>query len=183
MERIDLFRELPPKTVGAEIGVYRGAFSERILETGVAHLHLIDCWQFQPGEYEKDPSNVNQGAQDTNHREVQQKFSKEIMQGRVMIHRKFSSDAANDFEPGSLDWVYIDADHTYQGCFQDLIRWSAKVKRGGFIMGHDYVDNAYSRAMGFDVPSAVRRFCDDYDWRLVRLTNEEWPSYQLVRAF
>ena len=41
--RLAMIQELPPHSVGAEIGVYRGDFSEQILRnTQVAHLYLID---------------------------------------------------------------------------------------------------------------------------------------------
>jgi methyltransferase family protein len=181
MQRIDFFTNLPAGTIGAEIGVYQGAFSEQILRTGVAKLHLIDCWTYQDGEYSKDPSNLNDGAHQANYREVQRKFDSQICSGRVTIHRKFSNKAVDDFAPGSLDWVYIDADHTYQSCLQDLIRWANIVKLDGSIFGHDYVDNKYTRAMGFGVIEAVQAFCADYGWKLCALTDEDWPSYQLKR--
>lgn len=180
-KRIDLFTSLRHGSEGAEIGVYRGDFSEQILKTAVATLHLVDCWQCQKGDYEKDPSNINQGGQDANYREVQSKFARYIHSGRVCLYRLFSKAASEEFEPGQLDWVYIDADHTYQGCLQDLIRWAPKVKRGGFLSGHDYADNKYTRAMEFGVVAAVTRFCEDYGWKLVAVTDEDWPSYKLER--
>ena len=50
-----------------------------------------------------------------------------------------SAEAANLFEDESLDYVYIDGDHSYEGAKKDLIAWYPKVKKGGFFGGHDYI--------------------------------------------
>lgn len=39
---------------------------------------------------------------------------------------------------GPFDVVYIDGDHTYDGCQSDLIRWSPHVRPGGFLVIDDY---------------------------------------------
>lgn len=52
--------------------------------------------------------------------------------------RKTSSDASADYDDRSLDFVFIDADHTYQSVKEDIACWFPKVKIGGFIAGHDY---------------------------------------------
>ena len=40
-------------------------------------------------------------------------------------------------EDNSLDFVFLDADHGFDGCSQDIEKWTPKVKSGGFITGHD----------------------------------------------
>lgn len=52
--------------------------------------------------------------------------------------RKPSVDAANQFSDGSLDIVYIDANHEYQEVKKDIAVWLPKIKKGGIISGHDY---------------------------------------------
>jgi len=54
------------------------------------------------------------------------------------IIRKASLDAVDDFADGSLDWVNIDGDHTFDAAVQDIIRWAWKVREGGLILVHDY---------------------------------------------
>ena len=55
--------------------------------------------------------------------------------------RARSVEAAKAITDGSLDFVFIDADHSYEGCKADIEAWLPKVKPRGFIGGHDY-DNA-----------------------------------------
>jgi len=40
----------------------------------------------------------------------------------------------------SIDFIYIDGDHSYEGVNSDILNWKSKVKKGGFIGGHDYND-------------------------------------------
>jgi hypothetical protein len=49
-----------------------------------------------------------------------------------------SLDAANQFDDGSLDMIYVDGGHTYQEVFDDLTAWYPKLKSGGIIAGDDY---------------------------------------------
>jgi len=57
---------------------------------------------------------------------------------RRIVMRGRSVDMAKDVENGTLDFVYIDANHSYEGCRSDIDAWLPKIKPGGFISGHDY---------------------------------------------
>ena len=69
--------------------------------------------------------------------------------------RKPSVEAAKDFEDESIDFVYIDAGHTYKEVYEDLTSWIPKVKKGGFVGGHDYYPH-FIRGNG--VKEAVHEF-------------------------
>lgn len=64
-----------------------------------------------------------------------------------------SEQAASLFEDGSLDFVFLDADHGYEAVRCDLEVWFPKVKRRGVLGGHDYLNPAF--------PS-VRRAADEF---------------------
>ena len=49
-------------------------------------------------------------------------------------------EAVNDFPARSLDFVYIDADHRFPFVAQDLYHWYWRVRKGGVVAGHDYLD-------------------------------------------
>jgi SAM-dependent methyltransferase len=51
-----------------------------------------------------------------------------------------SDEAAKLFEDGSLDFVYLDASHDYASVRSDLLSWYRKVRPGGIMAGHDYLD-------------------------------------------
>lgn len=46
--------------------------------------------------------------------------------------------SADLFENGSIQFVFIDANHSYLNCKNDIIAWLPKVKYNGYIGGHDW---------------------------------------------
>lgn len=123
-----LFKELGFKT-GAEIGVFRGDFSEELCQANPdLKLYCVDPWIAYKG-YE-----IFGTAHEQSYLETQKRMSKYD----CTIIRKFSMDAVKDFKDESLDFVYIDANHNFQSVVNDLCEWSKKVKAGGIISGHDF---------------------------------------------
>jgi hypothetical protein len=59
---------------------------------------------------------------------------------RAIMLRASSDKAADMFGDSTLDFVYIDANHSYECVKKDLETWYPKVRSGGFICGHDYLD-------------------------------------------
>jgi len=55
--------------------------------------------------------------------------------------RLTSDDAVHLFEDESIDVLYIDGLHTYEQVKTDIINYLPKIKKGGFICGHDYHQN------------------------------------------
>ncbi|CAE7584636.1 unnamed protein product [Symbiodinium natans] len=49
-----------------------------------------------------------------------------------------SEAAAEHLPPQSVDLVFIDALHTYEAAYQDILLWAPKVVPGGIVSGHDY---------------------------------------------
>ena len=49
-----------------------------------------------------------------------------------------TAESSIKFEDNSVDLLYIDADHTYNGVKRDYYSWINKVKYGGIILFHDY---------------------------------------------
>ena len=64
-----------------------------------------------------------------------------------VLMRTRSLDAVNEFEDGSLDFVYVDGDHCFDGAVQDIIRWAPKVREGGLVLVHDYCTLGMSGVM------------------------------------
>lgn len=52
--------------------------------------------------------------------------------------RSASLEIVDGFPNGSLDWVHIDGDHSFDAAVQDIIRWAPKVREGGLVLVHDY---------------------------------------------
>jgi predicted O-methyltransferase YrrM len=57
---------------------------------------------------------------------------------RARLFRGDSAQMAEGVEDGSLDFVFIDADHSYEAVRKDIDAWRSKVRPGGWFGGHDY---------------------------------------------
>ena len=67
-----------------------------------------------------------------------------------------SWECAEQFEDDSVDFIFIDADHSYDAVNKDIRAWSPKVRKGGMISGHDYFNsNGVKRAVDEIFPQAV----------------------------
>jgi hypothetical protein len=91
--------------------------------------------------YAVDPykNNIGDITDKCDMREVRRYFKKAIKKYEHVIHiEELSAHASVMFEDNSIDFVYIDALHTEKAMGLDIDLWLPKIKKGGFIGGHDY---------------------------------------------
>ena len=122
-------------TVGAEIGVFKGSFSQTILEyVKPKKIYCVDPWSVEcfKDTYSKGYS---QEELDKMHRIVCKRFKNNP---EITVMRETSLQAAEKFEDNFFDWIYIDGDHSYEAVYNDILAWFPKVKEGGWICGDDY---------------------------------------------
>lgn len=127
---------------GAEIGVDRGALSGYLLaELPNLHLAMVDTWAL----FADDSSYAQSGDlvlnRSQNQRDADLANTMRVTNhafDRRWIMRTTSDEAVKDVADGSLDFVFLDADHSYAGVAEDIRMWVRKVRSGGFICGHDY---------------------------------------------
>lgn len=62
-----------------------------------------------------------------------------------------SVEASKQYEDGSLDFVFIDGDHSYEGCKRDILAYLPKMKPNSIISGHDYAWMEAVRQATWDV--------------------------------
>ncbi len=116
---------------GAEVGVESGRFSQELCENNPGvHLLCVDAWAAYSGYRE----HVTQSKVDGLFAAAQER----LKPYRVTFKRAFSVEAAATVPDGSLDFVYIDANHSFQYVVADIAAWLPKVRKGGIISGHDY---------------------------------------------
>lgn len=120
---------IDPGMVMAEIGCFRGV-STGIFAGFAKTVYAIDAWLSQSG-YTEIPRDLMEKAEPL--------FDKVMQEHPNIIKMKgMSVDMARNFEDETLDLIYIDADHREPAIRADLSAWVPKVKKGGFVAGHDY---------------------------------------------
>ena len=72
---------------------------------------------------------------------------------QITLIKGFSYDPKiiEKFKNASISYLYIDGDHSYSGCYNDLKNWYPKMKKGGLIIGDDGNLNT--------IKEAVKDFC------------------------
>jgi hypothetical protein len=167
--------------IGAEVGVKRGHFSQDLLSAWHgAQLISIDPWLADPSGGYHDKANVTQEQHDAYFAETMERLRP--FGDRSAIWRMVSTEAAAAIDPGSLDFVYIDARHDHDSVLEDLAAWFPLVRPGGVIAGHDYINGV--RAEGeFGVRRAVDEFFADHALRVTStFADAPWPSWLVVVA-
>lgn len=173
MTRVDWVSKIAPHTFGVEVGVLEGEFAQVILNQQPSKLLLVDAWlHFESGYV--DPANSIQTEQDARFLRVTKRFAAD---SRVTICRALSR--APELIPALSehpDWVYIDANHAEEECYQDLCFYSQFTTT---LAAHDYLPE--DNPLGFGVKQAVARFLAQADWRIDLITEEDWPTVVLRR--
>jgi Methyltransferase domain len=141
---------------GAEVGVKEGEYSATLLTYWRGqHLISIDPWLEDAAGAYVDIANVAQAHHERFYDTARARLAP--FGARSTVWRMASLDAAARVPRHSLDFVYIDARHDYDSVLEDLDAWFDKVRPGGIVAGHDYLDGKLA-AGDFGVKSAVDAF-------------------------
>jgi predicted O-methyltransferase YrrM len=118
----DLIKHLPSEMEMIEVGTYAGESAKIFLESGkVKKIYCIDLWHKDDWAEAEKPVD-----------ELMKRYPE-------LVKMKMSSEqAAKEFEEQSVNFCYIDANHWYEPCKADIKNYLPKIKKGGWIGGHDY---------------------------------------------
>jgi hypothetical protein len=181
--RINMIRTiLQEGMVGCELGVFAGEFAEELVKRNPKHLTLIDSWE---------GDSLFSGDQDGNNGASYPAFYLEEMVkqkfrdcSNVEIHKGWTFHTIPKLADTSLDYVYIDADHSYEGMKRDLELIRLKMKPYGLILGHDYEMNFEKAKYNwkFGVRQAVDEFCERHGYRLIAKAMDGCVSFCLLHS-
>jgi hypothetical protein len=175
---------------GVELGVQAGIFTSEILTQWsiCSSYYLVDFWR-SLSNY-KDLANVN----NQQHMELmfaaRNNVAKFEARTKIYFFPMLTSDAA-EFIPSQIDFIYVDARHDYCGVSEDIQVWWPKIRPGGVMAGHDYLDNSemQSRTPWQDwsicgngtvhtgaAKQAVRDFAEREQLK-IWVSDDTWPSW------
>lgn len=145
---------------GVEIGVLKAVTSIQLIKKlpNLEILFMIDPWR---GDEEflntlDNKRNIKYFNFEELYNEVKNKV-KDFKQAKIM--RMNSKKASENFKDGELDFVFIDGNHSYEFVKEDIKLWKPKIKRGGWLTGHDYADDIWDKR---GVKRAVDELIDDF---------------------
>jgi len=164
-----------------EIGVYGGASLLSITDICIENNNVIfgiDPWEKVVlwGGVAKDEGNIELEGDLLNiaRNKMQtlrinlEKIIKHLEYKNINLIHEFSTQASNDFDKESVDFVFIDGNHSYEDSSADIKAWFDKVKPGGIMDGHDYSRHAPG------VVNSVVEFSQKHNLNIISKTKEIW---------
>jgi hypothetical protein len=158
--------------VGAEVGVASGENLCYILNecSNIKKIHAIDPYL----PYLDGDRFVSSQEQEKVKAISDIEIRKYGLENRVKRIYLNSTKAANEIENESLDFIYIDGDHSYEYAYNDMRLYYKKLKKGGIFAGHDYSLKGVNEALvQFTNENNI-----DFDNELIKLTNDSWFWYK-----
>jgi hypothetical protein len=121
---------------GVEIGVLKGKTLFSVLDAcPKLSMTGVDQWKVLPLREDENAETYSVFDMAKIEEDVHRKMLK--YGGRCQIFKGDSVCQANRFRDGSVDFVFIDGDHTEKGVRRDIEAWEPKVRSGGMVLGHD----------------------------------------------
>jgi predicted O-methyltransferase YrrM len=141
-----LAQQLPPGGLAVEIGSFKGK-SACCLAAGLGKggiLACVDTWHNDAMPYDSP-------------RDCLPEFLANTLpfRDRIEVHRGRSQDVAKNWSQ-PVDLVFIDGDHSYEGCVTDLRSWLGFVRPGGWVAFHDSGQAGVKRAIEELFPPRLR---------------------------
>lgn len=151
-----------------EVGCYLGKstcyMAEALIERACsATLHIVDTFC----------GDQNIGAANFHAQFVQNMIGTGVWDRLNEVHVADSVRFAESMPLDSVDFVFIDAEHTFESVARDLAAWWPRVRAGGLMAGHDYTD--WFPGLRGAVDEFVRR----HDLaKAFRATGSSWMVYK-----
>lgn len=150
-----------------EVGVFKGINAKKFLDNmNIEHAWLVDCW----GHFDYEPQTMANHEIDKDP-DFWKRVYEEVLEmfedyRNVTVIKAWSHQAA-EMIPDDLDFVYVDAEHTYEATIRDIELWLPKIKIGGWLMGDDYSWEG--------THEAVNEFVQKYNYELHYGSNDtQW---------
>ena len=161
-------------TVGVEIGIFKGRFTKYLCKENLnGKVYGIDPYIV----YDEYPDHKNQDYLDAVYKEARTR----LMPYKAHFIIDTSMGALKRFADRSIDYVYIDGNHQYEYVKEDLREWSKKVKHGGIIAGHDYVNG--HNGIDFGVRKAVDEWIKENKISYLFILNKDASTDQMPSWF
>lgn len=142
-----IINALKPETM-LELGVWKGDFAAHILNRcpSIKRYYMLDPWRPLP-EWNK-PLNVESSA-------FEDAYSVAIdatrfAGDRVVVLRGTTTEVIGKIPNESLDFVYIDGDHTLRGITVDLVNVLPKVRADGYLTGDDFFPSIWEHSSQYE---------------------------------
>lgn len=130
--------------VCVELGTWKGCSAiavARLVRQWDGVVHCVDVWEQENVMGDFVPVTVGECLRNLDAAGVTEHV-------RLIVAR--TTEAATRWE-GPIDYLYVDADHSYDGCVADLEAWWPHLRVGGLLAGDDYGDARQGVTQAWDM--------------------------------
>lgn len=153
--------------IGVELGVWKGeTFKYLIRNCEKLTLTGVDLYAPQEDNIGPEKWTPGENGHPWDHDRYYQDMINfcSVFSDRAKIIKDYTTSAANMFDDESIDFVFIDADHGFEGCLRDITAWAPKVKKNGYVIGHDIHFPSVSLAVSNYFGEKSWNTEDDFVW-------------------
>jgi hypothetical protein len=167
--REDVLPLLPKGGVIAEVGVAYGNFSTLLLQIVQPKKFIaIDSFAFTE-DNEPWSQTVIKDSKLSHLHYYKKRFEKEIANGQVEIKKGLSWDSLAQLPDASIDYLYLDAGHSYEEVKKDIQQVKRVIKDTGIIQFNDYTLFDAFAFVPYGVPKAVHEFILEENYEILYL--------------
>ena len=178
--RYEVLKLLPKGGTAVEVGVAYGDFTIHILnQLQPAHFIAIDTFGIKAGE-EPWGRKVLADRQCTHLEYYQQTFAPFIEKGIMTCKQGLSWELLQQFPDHSIDYLYVDADHSYSSVRKEIDAFKSKMKDGAIVQFNDYTYFDQNALMPYGVPKAVHEFMLEEQYEMLYLCLHPQGFYDVV---
>lgn len=141
---VPYIQELGPNLVGCELGVKEGHNLRHLLDntSNIKLTYAVDPWKsYVDGDWGVQSQELVTGWKNTAMEVLNDHMNK------ITVLEMSSADAVAHIEDNSLDYIFIDGDHSYEAVLKDVNLYWSKIKQGGIFAGHDWNLSNVTRAV------------------------------------
>lgn len=165
--RNELLTIIPKQGKFLELGVFRGEFAKTILKIAEpSELYLVDIWTGKAGSGDKDGNDYIEVP------DMKKVYLSLVHQTKAKPHihvvRCDSISFLQSCEENYFDTIYVDADHSEQAVYNDMVNSYRAIKNEGYLLGHDY---------HHQIKIAVDNFCTEYKQQISYITEDGCPTF------
>lgn len=158
---------LRPNSIGCELGVFEGDFSETLLNSGkFSNLYLVDIFNGQASNFGKTYADASVLKTFVTNKFTNNSIITIIQQDSISFLKNTNI---------KFDFIYIDTIHSYDFLTKELIESYRCINDNGYICGHDYSEKNFP-----GVVRAVQEFCTTKNLVYnITTEKEDYPSFYI----
>ena len=179
-DRYEVLKLLPKGGTAVEVGVAYGDFTIQILEQlRPDHFFAIDTFGIRAGDEPWGRKELEE--QNCTHFEYyRKKFRTWIDQGTMTCRQGLSWELLAQMPDHSIDYLYVDADHSYASVRKEIDAFKSKIREGGLVQFNDYTYFDQNALVPYGVPKAVHEFMEEENFEMLYLCLHPQGFYDVV---